>query len=144
MKKPISIISLYFLIQVLPMYGQLFTFHSASPFGLQITRPDTSRAAQQIMFYDADGDGDLDAFLGGLYYFDNVDQLGWNNMHYFLDMQENVGDKWHPVFADRKDAYVNFPFPSGYFFPAIGDINKDGKPDVITFGEVNFYGARTM
>src|SRR6185503_11095726 len=112
-----------------PCFGQQFSFHSNSPFGIKTIRDDSTRSAQRIMFFDYDNDGDLDLFLMGLDLVDNVDPIQWENIHYFMEVQKNIGDKWHPQFGDRMSVYEDFPFPLGYFFPSVGDVNGDSRPD---------------
>lgn len=123
--------------------AQSFIYHSDSPFGIKPVKKDGTRSAAKVMFYDFDLDGDLDLFMSGLDYFD-AEILGWENLHYFLEMQENVGDRFNPVFAERTNAFDDFPFPIGLFFPAIGDVNGDGLADFIMNGEIDFIGNTTM
>lgn len=99
------------------------------------------RAAQTIMFDDYDNDGDLDLFISGIDYFDSFDS--WEDIHYFLEYQENVGDKWNPHFAPRTSIFEQFPFPLGYFFPSAGDVNDDDRTDFIVNSIVDFIGNRT-
>ena len=126
-----------------PCVSQNFNFHSNSPFGIQVVKEDSTRAAQQIMFFDYDQDEDLDLLIVGLDYFDDADPIGWENIHYFIELQENTGDKWNPQFAVRSTVFENFPFPLGYFFPAAGDLDDDGTVDFIINAIVNFFGERT-
>ncbi len=144
MKKQLYTILVFQALWCMPLWGQSFTFHSNSPFGIQAVRADSSRSAQQIMFYDIDGDHDLDLFLTGLDYFDDVDPMGWEHMHWFIEMQENTGDRWNPQFGERVEVFNNFPYPLGYFLPSIGDLNDDQKPDFMINGVVDFIGNRTM
>lgn len=143
MRTPVPFLLVIFAALVtIPLLGQNFTHHSASPFGIKLIHEDSTRGASQVMFFDFDGDSDLDLFLTGIDYVDDTEN--WESLHYFIEMQENIGDKWNPQFADRVEPFANFPFPLGYFFPAIGDVNNDGNPDFVVFGEVNFFGGRTM
>ena len=130
-------------LYVVPCLAQDFNFHSNSPFGIQVIKEDSTRQAQQIMFVDYDGDEDLDLLIVGLDYLDDADPFTWENIHYFIELQENTGDKSNPHFADRVTVFDNFPFPLGYFFPAAGDLDDDGKVDFIINALVNFYGGRT-
>lgn len=123
-------------------FGQDFHFHSISPFGIQPIKADSSRAAQKLMWFDYDHDDDLDLFMTG------IDSLGeglesWEDFYYFIDLQENIGDKWNPQFTDRMALPGNFPYPLGYFFPTIGDLNDDSYPDFMIFGLVDHIGNRT-
>jgi hypothetical protein len=124
--------------------GQQFSFHSSSPFGIQLVKDDGSRSAQKIMFFDFDADGDLDLFLIGIDGFDPNFELGWESITYFIEMQENTGDAWNPVFAERTEVFPDFPYPLGYFFPSIGDLNGDKKADFIVSAEVDYIGNRTL
>jgi len=127
---------------ILSCFGQQFSFHSISPFNIQTIRDDSSGAAQKIMFADSDEDGDLDLFISGLDFIDDVDPFTWDNIHYFMEMQENIGDKWNPQF-DERIPVANFPFPLGYFFPSAGDLNDDGNTDFIVSAIVDSIGNRT-
>ncbi|HUR31488.1 MAG TPA: hypothetical protein VMZ69_08635, partial [Saprospiraceae bacterium] len=126
---------------LLPCYGQYFNFHSVSPFGIQTIKSDSTRPAQKLMFLDFDGDEDLDLFISGLDHLDN-DVSSWEDIHYFIEMQENIGDKWNPQFADRV-LVEDFPYPLGYFFPSGGDLNNDGHKDFIVSAIVDYIGNRT-
>jgi len=142
MKKYISLAWLAQLM-LIPCFGQNFNFHSASPFGIQTIRPDTTGAAQKLMFSDYDEDGDQDLLISGLDYIDDVDTLRWENIHYFIEMQENIGDKWNPQFAERTPVSADFPYPLGLFFPTTGDLNDDGMTDFIVSADVDYIGNRT-
>lgn len=144
MKKHIASICILQTILILQLSGQSFSFHSNSPFGIQTIREDSSKSAQQIMFFDIDGDHDLDLFLTGLDYFDDVDPMGWEHMHWFIEMQENIGDRWNPQFGERVEVFNNFPYPLGYFLPSMGDLNDDQKQDFMINGVVDFIGNRSM
>ncbi len=128
---------------LVPCFGQSFSFHSESPFGIQTVRGDSTAATQKIMFTDYDLDGDQDIFHTGLDYLDKGDPITWDLIHYFIEYQENTGDKWNPQFAERMNIFVDFPFPLGYFFPTNGDLNNDGKTDFIVSSIVDFIGNRT-
>ncbi len=137
-------ILLAFLAQFLlhTCFGQQFSFQGNSPFGIQTTSG--TMITQRIMFYDYDGDGDLDLFQSGMGAITDFDNLTWENMPYFIDYQENIGDKSHPQFGPRVTAFNgNFPFPTGFFFPSIGDLNMDGKVDFIISANVDYIGNRT-
>lgn len=128
--KNITILSTLLLLTCISyLQAQYFTYHSNAPFGIQLVKPDMTRAAQQIMFYDYDGDGDLDAFLSGLDFIDDFEN--WEGFHFFIEMQVNVGTKYAPQFSDRVAIVDPFPYPVGYFLSTIGDLNADGKPDFI-------------
>ncbi len=143
MKKVYFVSALLSLLSV-PCFSQQFSYLSDSPFGIKPIRDDATRNAQRIFFFDADQDGDLDVFLSGIDHIDTVNDLGWNNIHYFLEMQENTGDKWNPQFGPRMSLFENFPFPQGYYFPSLGDINGDGFPDFMVSAEVDYIGNRTL
>ncbi|MBK7428993.1 MAG: T9SS type A sorting domain-containing protein [Saprospiraceae bacterium] len=143
MNKSLYLILLSQLLTSL-ILGQQFSFHSSSPFGIELAKEDGSRSAQKIMFFDFDGDDDLDLFLIGIDVIDPDFEQGWESITYFIEMQENVGDTWNPEFAERKEVFSDFPFPLGYFFPSVGDLNGDKKADFIVSAEVDFIGNRTL
>lgn len=72
--------------------------------------------ASSPVLYDYDGDGDLDLFTGT--------QLG--NIKYF----ENVGTKTNPAWKENSTFLANVKH-SIYSAAAVGDLNNDGKPDLI-------------
>jgi len=113
------------------MYCQTFQFKINNPFGLQLTNSNGKQAASKFLFYDLDTDGDLDAVVFGIDSIDFTGNFTYSKITYFIATQENTGDKKHPVFAPRKPFMADFPFPNGYFYPVIGDLNHDGKPDLV-------------
>lgn len=134
-KSTILALILFLVIIRIPVNAQSFTFHSFEPFGIQILNfEDTSRFAYKYMFQDMDADGDLDLFLFGL---DESDTLSTNsdlqNLRYFIEVQENTGDRWNPSFSAREKKFENFDYASGnsFFIPDIGDLNGDGLPDLV-------------
>ncbi|MBK8355376.1 MAG: hypothetical protein IPL13_08380 [Saprospiraceae bacterium] len=54
---------------------QNFTFKSENPFGIKTIKDDDSRPTQKVMFFDYDGDGDLDILHSGIASLDNVETL---------------------------------------------------------------------
>jgi len=130
MKHKLIIISLS-LCSVFNMYCQTFQFKINNPFGLQLTNSNGKQAASKFLFYDLDTDGDLDAVVFGIDSIDFTGNFTYSKITYFIATQENTGDKKHPVFAPRKPFMADFPFPNGYFYPVIGDLNHDGKPDLV-------------
>jgi Secretion system C-terminal sorting domain/FG-GAP-like repeat len=143
MKKYLTLICLA-QIFILPCQGQNFVYQSNSPFGIVIANPDTSRGAQTVFFYDYDHDGDLDLFTTGLDYIDNVSNLKWENIHFFMEFQRNTGDAHHPQFGARESIFDQFPYPVGYFFASPGDLNNDHKTDFITSSSIDYIGNETM
>ncbi len=127
-----------------PLFGQQYTYHSDSPFGIHTTLPDSTRIAQTIFFYDYNGDGDQDLFLTGLDYFDDVPSPNWSNVHFFIEMQENTGDASHPAFGPRQDIFQQFPFPRGYFFASGGDLDDDADMDLMTAADIDYIGNETL
>lgn len=128
MKYILSVISLS-LCCVINLYSQSFQYKNNNPFGLEFTNGAGKQSASKLLFYDLEGDGDLDAVVTGI---DNIDYSGnftYSKITYFIVVQENIGDKKHPVFAPRKPFMTDFPFPNGFFYPVIGDMNHDGKAD---------------
>ena len=99
------------------LFCQNFTFKSENPFGIKTIKDDDSRPTQKVMFFDYDGDGDLDILHSGIASLDDVENFEWSNVHYFLEIQENIGDAHNPQFGPRQSIFENFPFPEGYFFP---------------------------
>jgi hypothetical protein len=124
--------------------SQSYVFHSFEPFGIQLLNmEDTSRFAYKYMFHDMDADGDVDLFLFGL---DESDTIATNsqleNLNYFIEVQENTGNKWNPAFAPRQRKFEAYDFASGnsFFFPTMGDLNGDGLIDLVVsaYADENF------
>ncbi|MBK9733580.1 MAG: T9SS type A sorting domain-containing protein [Saprospiraceae bacterium] len=145
MKNKILFICFISLLGFNNVYSQEFQFKGNNLFGLEITTKDTTNFAIKSMFYDVDADGDQDAILIGISKRDSVKYLSFENIHYFIDVQENIGDRWHPSFKTRKPFMNNFPYPNGYFFPSIGDLNHDGMPDfIVSSGIDSFRNLQTL
>lgn len=89
-----------------------------------------------------DSDGDLDLFLFGL---DESDTISTNtvveNLRYFLEIQENIGNKYNPVFKEREKRFEDFNYPTngGFCIPDINDLNGDGKQDIVISAEVDSF-----
>ncbi|HZV70839.1 MAG TPA: T9SS type A sorting domain-containing protein [Saprospiraceae bacterium] len=124
----------------LPCAGQHFVYHSISPFGIETNKPDSTRTAQTIFFNDYDHDGDFDLFLTGLDYLDDVPDIKWVNIHFFIEVQENIGNRNLAQFGPRREIFEDFPFATGYFFPTPGDLNGDNKTDFITSADIDWIG----
>lgn len=119
------------------LYGQSYLFQGNNLFGLEYFKPDSTQAVMKIFFDDVDHDGDQDAITVGL---DSLDQTGnvtFDKITYFISEQKNVGDKYNPSFAPREKFMDNFPYPSGYFFPAMADLNNDDKTDLFVLGDTD-------
>jgi hypothetical protein len=127
------------LITLNQLRAQEFQYKGNNLFGLEFTTIDSSRSAIKTLFYDLDLDGDFDAIMVGIDKIDSVKNITFNNIHYFIDMQENIGDRWHPSFKTRKPFMNNFPYPNGYFFPALGDLNHDRMADFIVSAGVDSF-----
>jgi hypothetical protein len=61
----------------------------------------------------------------------------YNAVKYFIDYQENTGTKYAPAFAPRLPFMSDFPFPTGYFAPAAGDLNQDGRVDFLVCCDID-------
>ena len=90
------------------------------------------------MFYDRDQDGDQDLFLVGLGLGESEDLVP-SEFTYFVDYQENIGTAEAPEFSPRVEAFDTLYIPLGFFYPACGDLNGDGIPDLIAMAEVEYY-----
>src|SRR5688572_12838241 len=138
----ISIITIQVLS--LPCFAQDFSFQSNSPYGSELAKGSAGTTASHFFFFDYDFDGDQDLFQTGLDYVDNVPQLEWENLHFFLKVQENTGDKSNPVFSAPEDFDSDFPFPVGYFFPTMGDLNQDSIADFIVNADIDHIGNQQL
>src|SRR5687767_14077161 len=122
--------------------GQNFIYHSDAPFGIQLTREDSSRAAQQVQFYDYDHDGDQDLLLTGLDWIEHINS--WDGIHFFIEIQTNIGDAQHPQFGPRDSIFEDFPYPHGYFSYGIGDLNADHIPDLVAGADIDWIGNQSF
>jgi len=109
--------------------AQEFQYKGTNPFGLKFVNEDSTKNVLKVIMFDTDTDGDLDAVLVGIDFLDSI-VTHYKNIHYFIETQENIGDRWHPQFSSRKPFMDHFPFPDGYFFPVMGDLNHDGMADL--------------
>ncbi len=129
--------SVNFLITILilsqTLSGQQFTLKEVNPFGLKYTEDGSSRHLLKLIFKDMDGDTDLDAVLVGIERLEKSKYFGYRleEMKFFIDVQENIGNKLDPKFAPRQPFMQQFPYPEAYFAPAMGDLNNDGLQDLI-------------
>jgi len=131
------------MITLLPstLLAQNFELIGDSPFGIQIINTvDSSRYAYKSIFFDGDGDKDLDLYHFGFEAFDTVPNTV-SELSYFIEYQENTGNKWNPEFALREKNVEDFPFPSGnnFFIPTCGDLNGDQKMDFVICSEVDSF-----
>ncbi|MBK9733585.1 MAG: T9SS type A sorting domain-containing protein [Saprospiraceae bacterium] len=135
----VSFLNLNYLI------SQEFQFRGSNLYNLEFIAKDSSRAAIRSLFYDLDADGDQDAIIVGIDKVDSVKNVAFSNIHYFMEIQENIGDRWHASFKTRQPFMNNFPFPNGYFYPTIGDLNSDRMPDfIVSSGVDSFLNLQTM
>lgn len=119
--------------------AQNYIFQGLSPFGLKEFQTGDQKATLKLFFTDLDADGDLDVLHMGISSIDDVEIPVEENIHWFLDMQMNTGSKKNAVFGPRQPYANNFPFPNGYFVPAIGDLNHDGNLDMIVSSQIDEY-----
>jgi hypothetical protein len=122
---------------------QEFKFHSTSPFGIQVLL-DSSDAALKYMFVDFDQDSDLDLVMIGYDSLDTVNPFSYKSFYYFIHYQENIGDKKHPAFAERRPLVEDFPFLPGLFFPTTGDLDGDGRVDLVVSAEIDEKDAQYL
>lgn len=144
--KTYILLSLMAILPLTDVISQQFAYHSNTPFGIQPTLSDTTRPklGLKYMFTDFDQDEDQDLILMG---YDTINSaLGFNykSISYFVDYQENTGDKNHPQFAPRTPLVENFPFVEGLFFPAIGDLDGDGRTDIVVAAEIDDLDAQHL
>jgi len=81
-------------------------------------------------FVDVDGDGDMDAFIGGKY----------GHIHYY----ENTGTSLAPTFTERTGAAnpLNGVYVYGNSAPSFVDVDGDGDMDAFIgeyYGSINYY-----
>ncbi|MBK8701726.1 MAG: T9SS type A sorting domain-containing protein [Saprospiraceae bacterium] len=128
------------LLFALPTWGQIFEAKGYNPFGLQLTKADTSEPAMRFIFYDLDLDGDKDAIIAGI---DSIDQQGqsftFKSIKYFVSVQENKGDRWNPAFESRQPAFPELLQMTGFVYPAAADFNGDKKPDFVVCCDADEY-----
>lgn len=124
------------LYAVVSLQAQSFHFAGNSPFNLKSTNAQGENQTMKVFFIDLDHDGDLDVLHIGVSDIDDVYAPREGNVHYFIEKQMNTGSKTVPVFGVRTTYSSSFPFPTGYFLPAIGDVNDDGHVDMIIGSEI--------
>ncbi|MGB4838061.1 MAG: T9SS type A sorting domain-containing protein [Saprospiraceae bacterium] len=128
MRNSIIVISISFFC-FSALFSQDFKYKGLNLFGLKDKPTSANQTAIKLIFYDLDNDGDKDAIVTGIDSIDFSGNFGFDKVKYFILYQENIGNKRSPSFGPPKPIIDKFPFPNGYFFPAIGDLNNDGKPD---------------
>ena len=124
--------------------GQQFKLNGIAPFGIQSILPDTSNIAFKYMFADFDQDEDFDLVLIGIDSIDPKLGLYYKAITYFIDYQENIGDKYHPAFDDRRPLLNDFPFMEGLFMPTLGDLDHDGLMDIVIAAEIDDIGTEHL
>lgn len=138
MKSSLLLAACYLVGQLPMLQAQSFSFQGTSPFGIKLVRDDETRAAQKIYFYDYDHDGDEDLLLSGLA--ETTGFESWDDFIFFMEIQYNTGTAESPQFGERTPLFDNFPYPRGYFAPAVGDLNNDGISDFISGADIDFIG----
>jgi hypothetical protein len=122
------------------LIAQEFIKQSVDEMQLQLVSQDSSKGVFQFQFSDVDFDQDLDLFIIGVTQ-DTQPGETLENLNFFIDMQENIGDRSNMVFDHRKDIYPDFPFPRGVFYASTGDLNADGYSDFVAHGYINRDGT---
>lgn len=120
--------------------GQIFEYKGSNPFGLELTKPDTSEPGMRFIFFDIDHDGDKDAIIAGI---DSIDQsqqpFTFKSIKFFVAVQENKGSRWSPAFAARQAAYPELLQMTGLIYPAVADFNGDQLPDFVVCCDADPY-----
>jgi len=112
--------------------NQLPQFNFLSPNFLQANMIDVGDNAVPA-FFDADGDGDFDLFIG------NFAHDGRGGIAFF----ENTGKRNEPVFNRVTENYAGLSFLNfTNIKPAFADLNGDAKPDLV-FTASNQFGFGT-
>ena len=143
--KNISFLLFFCFITNNDIFGQQFSFKGNNHFGMEYITKDSTQSAIKLLFYDLDADGDQDVIVSGVDIVDNSGDLSFDKITYFIAVQENIGDRWHPKFDPRRPFMNKFPYPNGYFFPAVGDLNHDSKPDfIVSSGVDSFLNLQTL
>ena len=142
--KKLIITSAAIIFWVIQCLGQTFEFRSNDPFGIEVfSSIDTSRNTLKFNFIDTDNDGDQDLILTGYILSDTATfPPRAEDVMFFIEWQENIGDKWNPQFTPREETMESLPFPRGesFFFPDFADLNNDGLVDLIASAEIDeFY-----
>lgn len=120
--------------------SQIFEYRGSSPFGLELTKPDTSEPGMRFIFFDIDNDGDKDAIIAGI---DSIDQsqqpFTFKSIKFFVAVQKNVGNRWAPAFEGRQAAYSDLLQMTGLVYPAVADFNGDRLPDFVVCCDADEY-----
>jgi hypothetical protein len=135
-----SIFTLLSICLPISLFAQEFIQNPVDEMRIQLVSQDSTKGVFQFHFSDYDLDQDLDLFIIGVTQ-DTQPGETLENLNFFIDMQENIGDQSNMIFDLRTDIYPHFPFPRGVFYASTGDLNADGYSDYVAHGYINKDGT---